>query len=1187
MVRRAAVFLLLIAATAIAGQRLVPLPADTFVFGRSSFPRDFVRIGSTVYFLANDAVHGQQLWRTDGTERGTVQASAVPWDVLAIYDSSWRRLVVRLDDGVVFLTGDGRLWRCDGTPASTKKLGQLPGVDYAALVEGSVLLIGAGSRVYLLVPGGRGMDIYVVDGKSDSAHLVGSFPALTDPVPLGVDGKLYFAGKDDIAGAQVWVSDGTPAGTHMVRRNLECPGSACNPVAPRAFFSIGTAVYFLTDDGLWNADSTKIAPLDHPRFLTSTDSVAYLGVGQALWKTDGTPSGTRALLTKGSFTYLHVLDDGRLVFLEYIYSRIAEIWVSDGTAAGTRKIASLPTFDFQSPFIAAAGSRVFFSGATNEAGRELWLADVDRGSAELLKDIDPRFSTLAYSSSPKEGIVLGSNVIFAATSGLGTEPWISDGTAAGTKILANIAADNDAGALSGTVRDAATGAPVAGATVSICPNTGTTSCWDIAVADAAGHYRFDDVPPWTVALIAASRAHLTQRRAVPVTVVAGFELTGVDFSLTPGSRISGTVRRAATGEPLANVDVLVWSGNTYLDRTTTDANGNYRSRGLDTGIYLLHTSASEVSPAVANQLYSGKNCAFFCDHSGGTPVAVTLGQETTGIDFALDAGGTISGSVRDASNNAPLPGIKVDVFGLGGGGYSKFAVPTTDANGAFDSGLLPPDTYSVCIQSTQGYDGVCSEKVLSAKGALTVNVLLTQKQGRVTGIVRDRNGAPLPRLDVYVRDATRTIATGTSNEQGRYTFYGIAPGSYFIHAVDEEVPVTVAAGQTIAVDLPLHSLRSTISGRLLDGVTGESIGKAAGGVEAYDESGRQIGTARIDNGAYQFDVVSRAAVLYVVANTPAYHAMAYPGVRVACAPSCVIPPGAAALPPGPHSGIDFVLPRHGSFSGTVTDALTGAPVTAASVVVVSNGGRTGTIVDGSGRYRVYGEGSYTAFAGQGAYAGQVYRDHDCSAGCDPANGDAIVVADGIETPGIDFHLRPVRPAGMITGRVVDAESGAPLANAAVFGSINGPLTTLHTDAEGTYTLSSVPSGSYSFSASAQGAYFDLFDIPVTVTALRVSVVDFRLTRLHVTSVDPPRGTPAGGTPVTIAGRNFRQGMLVTIGDKRATVVSVTPTEIVALTPPGAEGVANVTVFMSTYPAVTLTQAYTYAPPLPPRRRATR
>src|SRR5262249_48059438 len=37
----------------------------------SSFPRQMVAIGSTTYFNADDGVHGEELWKSDGTAAGT------------------------------------------------------------------------------------------------------------------------------------------------------------------------------------------------------------------------------------------------------------------------------------------------------------------------------------------------------------------------------------------------------------------------------------------------------------------------------------------------------------------------------------------------------------------------------------------------------------------------------------------------------------------------------------------------------------------------------------------------------------------------------------------------------------------------------------------------------------------------------------------------------------------------------------------------------------------------------------------------------------------------------------------------------------------------------------------------------------------------------------------------------------
>lgn len=52
----------------------------------------------------------------------------------------------------------------------------------------------------------------------------------------------------------------------------------------------------------------------------------------------------------------------------------------------------------------------------------------------------------------------------------------------------------------------------------------------------------------------------------------------------------------------------------------------------------------------------------------------------------------------------------------------------------------------------------------------------------------------------------------------------------------------------------------------------------------------------------------------------------------------------------------------------------------------------------------------------------------------------------------------------------------------------------------------------------------------------------------VTGLSPTSGPIEGGTTVTISGSGFREGLTVAFGGKLAQIVSVTPTEIVCVTP---------------------------------------
>ena len=100
------------------------------------------------------------------------------------------------------------------------------------------------------------------------------------------------------------------------------------------------------------------------------------------------------------------------------------------------------------------------------------------------------------------------------------------------------------------------------------------------------------------------------------------------------------------------------SGN-FLFSTNTDSMGNYiTGQGLPAGNYFVRTNNSL---GYVNEVYNNITCVP-CNVTTGTPVAVTAGATTSGINFALATGGRISGTVTDAGTSAALANINVQVF---------------------------------------------------------------------------------------------------------------------------------------------------------------------------------------------------------------------------------------------------------------------------------------------------------------------------------------------------------------------------------------------------------------------------------------------------------------------------------------------------------------------------------------------
>ncbi len=150
---------------------------------------------------------------------------------------------------------------------------------------------------------------------------------------------------------------------------------------------------------------------------------------------------------------------------------------------------------------------------------------------------------------------------------------------------------------------------------------------------------------------------------------------------------------SATGFPIAGIVV------NFIDPTdqvvfttgTTDVNGHYTTDGgTATGNVFAFTSNSA---GYQNEVYTngaGNPHCLQCDVlTVGTPIPVTIGNTTANIDFILDPGGKVTGTVTNTSAS-PLPNILVDVADSTGNVVDEV---TTDALGNYISGGLPTGSY--------------------------------------------------------------------------------------------------------------------------------------------------------------------------------------------------------------------------------------------------------------------------------------------------------------------------------------------------------------------------------------------------------------------------------------------------------------------------------------------------------------
>ncbi len=220
-------------------------------------------------------------------------------------------------------------------------------------------------------------------------------------------GVLYFINNRN----ELWRSDGTAAGTRMIRafphdHNPGCYSSpasgatACNPEQLTAFHG---KLYFRSGDRLH---------------------------GPELWKSNGTRAGTKIVTDIGSGKYGSFLGDLTVAGDKLFFTTDTgyQLWRTDGTAAGTKMIKGILF-----PGELAAFKGVLYLSAEDENdthGEELWRSDGTAKGTKMVKDINPGGSW----SYPQSLTVSGGTLFFSANDGVhGNELWRSDGTLAGTK----------------------------------------------------------------------------------------------------------------------------------------------------------------------------------------------------------------------------------------------------------------------------------------------------------------------------------------------------------------------------------------------------------------------------------------------------------------------------------------------------------------------------------------------------------------------------------------------------------------------------------------------------------------------------------------------------------------------------------------------------------------------------------
>ncbi|MFN4247600.1 MAG: ELWxxDGT repeat protein [Flavipsychrobacter sp.] len=333
-----------------------------------SSPSAIVIANGNMFFAATTATHGRELWMSDGTATGTKEVL----DIYADTTSSNPQTLVEYNNKVYFFAKDNthgyELWVSDGTATGTQ------------LVKD----INQGSG----------------DGKG----------CAFSPKMIVFNGKLLLEANDGVNGCELWISDGTTAGTQLLKD--------INP-------------------GINKSDIEEMTIASGKLYFTANDGLH----GKELWATDGTTTGTQIVkdinIGGAAFPSYLMAVNGKLCFIANDGTYGWELWVSDGSLTGTVMVKDINPGPNQGGYnvLATAGNTIYLLADDGQHGKELWTSDGTAAGTNMLIDINPTGGASIENLLPFNG-----KLYFDAYDGSthGSEPWISDGTAAGTRMLKDI-----------------------------------------------------------------------------------------------------------------------------------------------------------------------------------------------------------------------------------------------------------------------------------------------------------------------------------------------------------------------------------------------------------------------------------------------------------------------------------------------------------------------------------------------------------------------------------------------------------------------------------------------------------------------------------------------------------------------------------------------------------------------------
>jgi trimeric autotransporter adhesin len=394
------------------------------------------KINNKVIFQAFTNTYGNELWVTDGTLLGTTLLKDI---IVGTQGSYFNRSFIW--NGELYFTaytntnGD-ELWKTDGTSAGTVLVFDIvPGTGGSNINSFAIL----GSNLYFL---GYDIDylssLYKYDGTNVTIIQQNAVQSRYSQNLQNVNGSLYFNANDYGVGAELWKSDGTIAGTSLVKSIANYQIGEIGGISNEVFFTI----YGATSE-VWKSNGTTVGTV----FMQQTNqtygngSTFFQVLGGVLYFSDNNKiytyaSGVVSTHYTGSNIKYFKSFNSEIVFVDEVFLN-QKLFKIIGTSPPVliKEFMNGSQDDDAIYMEKTANGTIYMSIEDETNGHEIWKSDGTTVGAVLVKNIENN----NLGSFPKDLVAINNQVIFFAKTQIdGYEPWITDGTNAGTVQIKNI-----------------------------------------------------------------------------------------------------------------------------------------------------------------------------------------------------------------------------------------------------------------------------------------------------------------------------------------------------------------------------------------------------------------------------------------------------------------------------------------------------------------------------------------------------------------------------------------------------------------------------------------------------------------------------------------------------------------------------------------------------------------------------